>query len=310
MHIRRLAPWLAASFFFIAAPGVAHAEASGARPSPQVQLASVYAAVATLDSGEITFGKHADRQVPIASITKLMTAMVVLDARQDLTEWLTVRPREQQLGKTAWTRMRNGSEARRGDLLHIALMSSENIACDVLARHFPGGLPAFVQAMNDKAASLGMANTVFYDPAGLSPNNRSTAADLVKLVSAAYQYDEIRELSTETYKRVQFRKPAYALDYGNTNPLVRSGRWEIGLSKTGYLSEAGRCLVMVSRIDGEDKVIVLLDSLGTRSPIGDAGRVRRWLETGDTGSIAVAAREYERQRTASYRADTVSSNVR
>lgn len=271
-----------------------------------VQLASVYAAVASLEQGELQFEKHADRRVPIASITKLMTAMVVLDAQQDLSEWLLVRPREQKLGKTAWTRMRNGSEARRRDLLQIALMSSENLACDVLARHYPGGLSAFVDAMNRKAAELGMMDTVFFDPAGLSPNNQSTAADLVKMVSAAYQYDLIRQLSTETYLQVQFRKPRYALEYGNTNPLVRSSRWDVHLSKTGYLSEAGRCLVMVSDINGEPMVIVLLDSLGTRSPIGDAGRVRRWLETGDPGAIAAAARDYERQRTAAYRVELAS----
>ncbi|PKM21862.1 MAG: D-alanyl-D-alanine endopeptidase [Gammaproteobacteria bacterium HGW-Gammaproteobacteria-14] len=272
----------------------------------EVQLASVYAAVADLEKGELRFEKHADRRVPIASITKLMTAMVVLDAQQDLSEWLLVRPREQKLGKTAWTRMRNGSEARRRDLLQIALMSSENLACDVLARHYPGGLSAFVDAMNRKASELGMADTVFFDPAGLSPNNQSTAADLVKMVSAAYQYDLIRQLSTETYLQVQFRKPRYALEYGNTNPLVRSGRWDVHLSKTGYLSEAGRCLVMVSEIEGDPVVIVLLDSLGTRSPIGDAGRVRRWLETGEPGTIAAAARDYERQRTAAYRVEVAS----
>jgi serine-type D-Ala-D-Ala endopeptidase (penicillin-binding protein 7) len=300
MMIRRLALGLAAWWMVLSGTALA-------QTSP-VQLASVYAAVGSLDHDALEFTKHADRQVPIASITKLMTAMVVLDAGQDLDEWLLVRPREQQLDKTAWTRMRNGSEARRRDFLHIALMSSENIACDVLARHFPGGLPAFVAAMNRKAKALGMNDTVFFDPAGLSPNNRSTAADLVRMVRAAHDYELIRELSTGTYHRVQFRKPAYALEYGNTNPLVRNGRWDIGLSKTGYLSEAGRCLVMVSEINGEQKVIVLLDSLGTRTPVGDAARVRRWLETGDPGSVAAAALDYERQRTAAYRADTVAQN--
>ncbi|MFN3714069.1 MAG: D-alanyl-D-alanine endopeptidase [Alcanivoracaceae bacterium] len=301
MMIRRLAFWLAACL--VSVSGVALAQGGN------VQLASVYAAVGSLEGDALEFTKHADRQVPIASITKLMTAMVVLDAEQDLDEWLVVRPREQQLGKTAWTRMRNGSEARRRDFLHIALMSSENIACDVLARHFPGGLPAFVAAMNRKAKALGMNDTVFFDPAGLSPDNRSTAADLVRMVKAAHRYEVIRELSTGTYHRVQFRKPGYALEYGNTNPLVRSGRWDIALSKTGYLSEAGRCLVMVSEINGEQKVIVLLDSLGTRTPVGDAARVRRWLETGDPGAIAAAARDYERQRTAGYRTDSVAQRI-
>ncbi|MCC1495438.1 D-alanyl-D-alanine endopeptidase [Alcanivorax sp. 1008] len=301
MNIRRLAPWLAA--VLLCASGHSLGQTG------DVQLASVHAAVARLADGELQVAKHADRQVPIASITKLMTAMVVLDAQQDLNEWLTVQPRQQQLGKTAWTRMRNASQAKRRDLLHIALMSSENIACDVLARHFPGGLPAFVKAMNSKATELGMRDTVFFDPAGLSPSNVSTAADLVKMVRAAYQYDLIRDVTTSTYHQVTFRKPRYSLQYGNTNPLVRSSRWDVALSKTGYLSEAGRCLVMVSKINGEQTVLVLLDSLGTRTPVGDAGRLRRWLESGDPGSVAVAARNYERERSAAYRADAVSHNV-
>jgi serine-type D-Ala-D-Ala endopeptidase (penicillin-binding protein 7) len=302
MMIRRLAPWLAALVLCVSSQSYGQAAS--------VQLASVHAAVASLAGGELQVAKHADRQAPIASITKLMTAMVVLDAKQDMNEWLTVQPREQQLGKTAWTRMRNGSEATRGDLLHIALMSSENIACDVLARHFPGGLPAFVKAMNDKARALGMADTVFFDPAGLSPNNRSTAADLVTMVRASYQYEFIRGVTTATFHQVTFRKPRYSLQYGNTNPLVRSSRWDVALSKTGYLSEAGRCLVMVSEINGEPTVLVLLDSLGTSTPIGDAGRLRRWLESGDPGSVAVAASNYERERSSAYRADAVSQNVK
>lgn len=300
MSIRILASWLAV--FSLCLSGFSHGQAV------EVQLASVHAAVARMADGELQVAKHADRQVPIASITKLMTAMVVLDAQQDLTEWLTVQPRQQQLGKTAWTRMRNGSQAKRGDLLHVALMSSENIACDVLARHFPGGLEAFVAAMNSKAKALGMQDTVFFDPAGLSPNNLSTAADLVKMVRAAHQYDLIRDVTTSTFHQVTFRKPRYSLQYGNTNPLVRSSRWDVELSKTGYLSEAGRCLVMVSQINGEPTVLVLLDSLGTRTPVGDAGRLRRWLENGDPGSVAVAARNYERERSAAYRADAVSQS--
>lgn len=296
MKIRLLAPWLTVGLMLFSAHS--HSEQT-------VHLASVHAAVASLADGELQVSKHADRQTPIASITKLMTAMVVLDAEQDLNEWLMVQPREQQLGKTTWTRMRNESEAKRSDLLHIALMSSENIACDVLARHFPGGLPAFVAAMNAKAVALGMDDTQFFDPAGLSPNNQSTAADLVKMVRAAYQYEHIREVTTSTYRQVRFRKPGYSLQYGNTNPLVRSSRWQVDLSKTGYLSEAGRCLVMVSEINGEPTILVLLDSLGTRSPLGDAGRVRRWLENGDPGAVAVGARNYEYERSAVYRNESV-----
>lgn len=269
-----------------------------AQQTPEVQLASVFAAVADLQSGELEFAKHGRQPTAIASITKLMTAMVVLDAGQDMQERLTVRPREQQLGKTAWTRMRNGSQATRADLLKIALMASENIACDVLARHYPGGLPAFVAAMNDKARELGMTNSAFVDPAGLSPDNRASAVDLVKLVRAAYGYPTIREATTSTWHQVRFSHPRYQLEYGNTNPLLHSSRWQVALSKTGYLRESGRCLVMITEIDGAEKILVMLDSLGTRSPLGDAARLRRWFDNGDPGRVAAAARRYEQQRSA------------
>lgn len=280
--------------------------AVSAKASSEVRLASVYAAVADLQSGELEFAKHAAQPTAIASISKLMTAMVVLDSGQDMQERLTVRPRQQELGKTAWTRMRNASKATRADLLKIALMASENIACDVLARHYPGGLTAFVAAMNDKAQALGMDDSVFFDPAGLSPNNRASAADLVKLVRAAYDYPAIREATTTTWHQVRFSHPRYRLEYGNTNPLLHSNRWQVSLSKTGYLNEAGRCLVMVTEIDGAEKIVVVLDSLGTRSPLGDAGRLRRWLTSGDPGKVAAAARRYEQQRSAALPQATAS----
>jgi len=177
----------------------------------------------------------------------------------------------------------------------VALMSSENYAAYLLARHHPQGYDAFIEAMNVKASALGMTQTRFVDSSGLSDDNVSTAADLLKLARAAYAQDTLRELSTDGRHSVRFRKPGYSLHFGNTNPLVHSARWDVGLTKTGYLEAAGRCLLMVADIEGEPTAIVLLNSFGTRTPLGDAGRIRRWLTTGHSGSVAQAAVRYEQQ---------------
>ncbi len=266
----------------------------------ELQLASVNAAVAYADDEGLVYGKNADRRVPIASITKLMTALVVMESGEPLTEWLDFRERHVPAPANAYTRIRVSSELRRSDVLRIALMSSENFAAHTLARHHPGGYDAFIEAMNAKAVELGMLKTTFVDPTGLSVDNRSTAADLVRLVRAASQYPQIREYSTTRYFTAQFRQPRYRLAFGNTNVLVHRDSWGVGISKTGYLSEAGRCLVMLFELDGKPLVTVLLDSLGTRSPMGDAGRIKRWLTTGAGGSVAAAARAYERKKNAAY----------
>lgn len=266
----------------------------------ELQLASVNAAVAYADAEELVYGKNADRPVPIASVTKLMTALVVMESGQSMTEWLEFRERHIPAPANAYTRIRKGSELKRGDILRIALMSSENFAAYTLARHHPGGYDGFVDDMNAKARELGMTNTTFVDPTGLSVRNRSTAADLVRLVRASSKYPQIREYSTTRYFTGHFRQPRYRLAFGNTNILVHRESWGVGISKTGYLSEAGRCLVMLSEIDGRPVVTVLLDSLGTRSPMGDAGRIKRWLTTGAGGSVAAAARAYEQKKNAAY----------
>lgn len=266
----------------------------------ELQLASVNAAVAYADGEELVYGKNADRRVPIASITKLMTALVVMESGEPLTEWLDFQERHIPAPANAYTRIRVKSELRRADVMRVALMSSENFAAYTLARHHPGGYDAFVDAMNAKARELGMLKTTFVDPSGLSVNNRSTAADLVRLVRAANQHPQIRESSTTRYFTAHFRQPRYRLAFGNTNILVHRESWGVGVSKTGYLSEAGRCLVMLFELDGKPLVTVLLDSLGTRSPIGDAGRIKRWLTTGVGGSVAAAARAYEQERNAAY----------
>lgn len=266
----------------------------------ELQLASVNAAVAYADADELIYGKNAERPVPIASITKLMTALVVMESGEPLTEWLEFRERHIPAPANAYTRIREGSEMKRADVLRVALMSSENFAAYTLARHHPGGYDAFIEAMNAQARKLGMVNTTFVDPTGLSVENRSTAADLVRLVKAASKHPRIREYSTTRYFTGRFRQPRYRLAFGNTNVLVHRESWGVGVSKTGYLSEAGRCLVMLSEMGGRPVVTVLLDSLGTRSPMGDAGRIKRWLATGSGGSVAAAARAYERKKNAAY----------
>lgn len=274
--------------------------ATGKTPPTPPELASVYAAVAPVGSPEALLLRHHSMPTAIASITKLMTAMVVLDAQQPLDEWLLIGKPDYASNKNAYSRMRIQSRAKRADLLLVALMSSENLATHVLAQHYPGGLAAFVSAMNRKAQALGMQDTHFADPAGLSPDNISTAADLILMARAAYGYPEIRRWSTSKSARVHFRSPRYVLDYGNTNPLVHSSRWDVFLSKTGYLEEAGRCLLMIVAIDNQPHILVLLDSLGTRSPLGDAGRIRRWIELDQRGKVAAAARQYAEQRIASF----------
>ena len=270
--------------------------AAAATPEPgNLHLASVHAVVMDLESGRTLYRKHADVEVPIASVTKLMTALVVMESGQSLDEWLTIVDWDLDLTKNAYSRLRIGSEAQRGELLRIALMSSENLATNVLASHHPGGFTGFVAAMNARAQALGMTRSTFVDPAGLSPDNRSSADDLARLVKAAYDIEDLGRLTTGYQHTARFRNPRYSLPYGNTNPLVASSRWSPELTKTGYLTEAGRCLVMVTRVDERPVAMVLLNSFGSRTPLGDAGRIRRWLTTGEGGTVAGAARDYERQ---------------
>jgi D-alanyl-D-alanine endopeptidase (penicillin-binding protein 7) len=248
----------------------------------KIALRSSSALVQDADTGEIVIGKNADAVVPIASITKLMTAMVILDRGLDLDEEI-VLTREDAVGmKGSRSRLRTGLALSRGDLLLLALMSSENRAAAALGHSYPGGLEAIVDAMNAKAAVLDMNETRFVEPTGLSPANVSTASDLARLVRAAHDYPLIREYSTKERAtvRVSTGRKLRPLRYGNTNGLVRSKYWDIELSKTGYISEAGRCLVMHVRLAEKDLIVVLLDSWGKHSRIGDANRIRKWLESG------------------------------
>ena len=229
-------------------------------------------------TGHTLYEKNADQAAPIASITKLMTAMVVLDAKQSLEEVVQITNEDIDLIKNTRSRLPIGSHFRRDDLLRLALMASDNRAASALGRNYPGGILAFVDAMNAKAKELKLTATLFVDSSGLAPGNVSSPADLGKLVAAASKYELISEYSTTGEVNVQLPDSKRKLSFVNTNALVRASDWKIGLSKTGYISEAGKCLVMQAIIANQPVVIVLLDSWGRLTRIGDANRIRRWLE--------------------------------
>ncbi len=230
--------------------------------------------------GNEVYGKHTDRPMPIASITKLMTAMVILDADLDLNEKVTITKADRDLLRLTGSRLRVGATLTRSELLILALMASENRAASALARTFPGGKKAFVSRMNQKAESLGMTNSRFTEAAGLDSGNVSTALELTRMVQAAFRYPFIREATTIQKLQVKPYKRRGELEYRNTNRLLRKSYWNIGLSKTGYINEAGRCLVMQAVIAEQPLVIVLLNSFGKLTPFGDSNRIRKWIEAG------------------------------
>jgi len=251
-----------------------------------LELKSGVALVLDQDTNEVLFSKNSDAVLPIASLTKLMTAVVVTEAQQPLDETITISDEDIDTEKGSRSRLRVGTQLRREDMLHLALMSSENRAANALGRSYPGGLAAFVAAMNRKARALGMNDTHYVEPTGLSSQNQSSARDLATLVKAAHEVPLIRELSTS---------PEYMVEVGNrnvqfrnTNGLVKSPEWEIGLQKTGYISEAGRCLVMQAKLAGRQLIMVFLDSAGKYSRIGDAERVRRWITASVPGVVPTA----------------------
>lgn len=240
-----------------------------------LDLKSSVAFVVDQDTNEVLLAKNTHAVLPIASITKLMTALVVTEAHLSMDETLTITDADIDTEKGSRSRLAPGTQLTRGEMLHLALMSSENRAANALGRHYPGGLSAFVAAMNTKAKSLGMADTRYVEPTGLSSSNQSSARDLATLVKAAYQVPVIRELSTSPEYQVAVGKRQ--LQYHTTNRLVRSPDWDIGLQKTGYITEAGQCLVMQAKLAGRKLILVLLDSAGKYSRIADAERIRRWL---------------------------------
>lgn len=260
------------------------AAASAAMPPPAASVRAEAAAlrsstayVQDLETSTVLFAKNENVVRPIASISKLMTAVVVVDANLPMDEMLEITDDDVDGLKHTTSRLRVGTKLSRGDMLHLALMSSENRAANALGRHYPGGLPAFVAAMNAKAQSLGMTSTRFIEPTGLSSNNVSSPHDLARLLRAASQRPLIHRYSTDTEYDVEINNRTQT--FRNTNLLVRKPDWDIKVSKTGYINEAGECLVMLARINGRDLAIVLLDSQGKLSRIGDAVRIRRIVQS-------------------------------
>ena len=255
-------------------PAAAHATATR---SGRLELKSNAALVIDEAQGLTLYAKNPGQVVPIASITKLMTAMVVLDARLPLDQPIIIDRADANGAKRTPSRLKVGARLTRGDLLWVALMASENRAAAALGRTYPGGTPACVEAMNRKALDLGMPHTRFADASGLSSENVSSAEDLSRMVRAAYEYPVIRRFTTSSSHPVTL-SDGRVLEYHNSNGLVKNKNWIIGLSKTGYLDEAGRCLVMQARIAARPVIIVLLDSWGKYTRLGDANRIRKWME--------------------------------
>lgn len=249
-----------------------------------LQLQSRAVLVMRADTGEVLYRKNAEETLPIASITKLMTAMVVLDAKQSLDAPIRITNAEIDRLRGSSSRLAIGTTVTRRQALILALMSSENRAAAALLRNYPGGKAAGVAAMNRKAKALGMTHSRFVEATGLSGDNRSTPSDLARMVKAASRYPDIRKFST--MRELTVKVGRYPTLYRNSNPLVRNPSWNIDITKTGYLSEAGRCLVMQTTIRGMPVVMVLMNSWGTYTRVGDAGRVRRWLETSAPAQLA------------------------
>jgi len=260
-----------------------YGQRSGLHSTPDaLDLKSSVALVLDQDTNEVLFSKNPEAVLPIASLTKLMTALVVIESGLPLDETLSVSQADVDTEKGSRSRLRVGAKLTREEMLHLALMSSENRAAHALGRNYPGGTDAFVEAMNRKAQELGMPDTRYVEPTGLSSSNQSSARDLATLVSAAHEQELIRELSTSPKYRVAVGRRQ--LQFHNTNRLVNNPNWDIGLQKTGYISEAGRCLVMQAELAGRKLIMVFLDSAGKYSRLGDAERVRRWIYKSATTS--------------------------
>jgi D-alanyl-D-alanine endopeptidase (penicillin-binding protein 7) len=261
------------------AAGMVAGHARGIPASPRLVLRSASALVQDQGTGELLLQKNTDAALPIASITKLMTAMVLLDAQPDLLAPVTILEEDKDMLRHSRSRLPVGTVLTRGEALLLALMASENRAAHALGRTYPAGLPAFVAAMNAKAASLGLTTAHFEDPAGLSSGNVASARDLARIVDQAHHYTLIRTCTTQEEITVQGR--SHPIAFHNTNRLLLSSRWRIGLSKTGFIDESGQCLVMQAELKQRPVLIVLLDSTGRGARFGDADRIRQWMEGSD-----------------------------
>ncbi|EPT8948420.1 D-alanyl-D-alanine endopeptidase [Cronobacter malonaticus] len=281
----------------LSAPALAAAKAAASPlAAAEPQIASGSAMIVDLRTNEVLFSSHPDLVRPIASITKVMTAMVVLDASLPLDEMLTVDISHTPEMKGIYSRVRLNSQISRKNMLLLALMSSENRAAASLAHHYPGGYDAFIRAMNAKAKALGMRNTHFVEPTGLSIHNVSTARDLTKLLIATKQYPLIGQLSTTREEMATFSNPTYTLPFRNTNHLVYRDNWNIQLTKTGFTNAAGHCLMMRTLIKNRPVTLVVMDAFGKYTHFADASRLRTWLETGKVQPVPEAALSYKRQK--------------
>ncbi|WP_263262043.1 D-alanyl-D-alanine endopeptidase [Pseudomonas entomophila] len=275
---------------------VSAGETTLARDPSQLHLASHSALLVDLQTNQVIYENKPDQVVPIASVTKLMTAMVVLDAKQSMTEDITVDISQTKEMKGVFSRVKLGSTLNRHDMLLIALMSSENRAAASLAHHYPGGYSAFIAAMNAKAKALGMSHTRYVEPTGLSEQNVSTARDLSKLLIAARRYPMLSELSTTKEKTVAFKKPNYTLGFHNTDHLLNQKNWDIQITKTGFTDKAGHCLVLVTSMGGRPVAMVILDAFGKYTHFADASRLRSWVETGRSTKAPAVAMQYKAEK--------------
>lgn len=262
-----------------------HATAKDIR-DPKLKSSSVL--VVDQSDSSVLYSRNSDVAAPIASITKLMTALVVLDAKLPLDEPVEITEADRDLPKSSFSRLIVGTTLTRGDLMHLALMASENRAAHALGGSYPGGIPALVSAMNAKAAALGMTHSRFVDPTGLSSENVASPEDLSKLVIAASKNPTIREYSTDRNYAVRVHR--HLVEFRNTDNLVANPGWNIIVQKTGYIAEAGKCLVMAAVIEGRSVVIVLLDSFGKYTRVADAQRIKTWMEAGNNPRLQVAIR--------------------
>jgi serine-type D-Ala-D-Ala endopeptidase (penicillin-binding protein 7) len=249
---------------------------SAAHSFQRLALHSAAVVVQDQRTGEMLFQKHTEEVLPIASLTKLMSAMVVLDSQVDLNEFITILEEDKDMLRHSKSRLPVGTRLTRGDALMLALMASENRAAHALGRTFPGGMGAFVAGMNAKARAMGLTETRFEDPAGLSSGNVSCAREVARVVDLAHHYTLIRAFSTRSAAEIQGLR--HSIAFHNTNMLLASSRWRIGLSKTGFIEESGQCLVMQAQLAQRPVLIVLLDANGRHSRFDDANRIRQWME--------------------------------
>ncbi|SFC44010.1 D-alanyl-D-alanine endopeptidase [Pragia fontium] len=287
---------LSAGTFSVSTVQATGAPTIASKSAAQPEIASGSALVIDMKNNKVIYSTNPDKVVPIASITKLMTAMVVLDKKLSLTEIIPVTINQTKELEGVYSRVKVGSEVSRGDIMLLALMSSENRAAAALAHSYPGGYNAFIKAMNDKAKALGMTHTHYVEPTGLSEQNVSTANDLTRLLFASKQYPLLSQLSTTQEKTISFQKPNYTLEFRNTNYLVKKDDWNIQLTKTGFTNQAGHCLAMRTTINHREVTLVVLDAFGKYTHFADANRLRKWMETGEAPPVPQAAKNYRKQK--------------